>query len=69
MGAGGAAGQGVRADFQKARPWLDAAAKAGNPLGAKIAQVLQSGQQVNWDLQLIGAAAQAWVQEQSVSAT
>ena len=64
-----AAGQGVRADFQKARPWLDAAAKAGNPLGAKIAQVLQSGQQVNWDLQLIGAAAQAWIQEQSLSAS
>lgn len=62
-----AAGQGVRPDFQKAQPWLDAAAKAGNPLGAKIAQVLQSGQQIKWDLQLIGAAAQAWVQEQQVS--
>ena len=64
-----AAGQGVRPDLEKARPWLDAAAKAGNPLGAKIAQLLQSGQQITWDLQLIGAAAQAWVQEQGLSAS
>ena len=56
-----AAGQGVRPDFEKARPWLDAAAKAGNPLGVRIVEVLKSGQQVQWDLQLIGNAAQAWV--------
>jgi len=56
-----AAGQGVRPDFEKARPLLDAAARAGNPLGVRIAEVLKSGQQVPFDLQLIGNAAQAWV--------
>jgi len=56
-----AAGQGVRPDFEKARPWLDAAAKAGNPLGVRIAEVLKSGQQIQFDLQFIGNAAQAWV--------
>ena len=60
-----AAGQGVRPDFEKARPWLDAAAKAGNPLGVRIAEVLKSGQQVKFDLQLIGNAAQAWVSSTS----
>jgi tetratricopeptide (TPR) repeat protein len=56
-----AAGQGVKPDFEKARPWLDAAAKAGNPLGVRIAEVLKSGRQVQFDLQLIANAAQAWV--------
>jgi TPR repeat protein len=56
-----AAGQGVRPDLDKARPWLDAAAKAGHPLGMHIAQSLAGGQQVQFDLQLIGNAAQAWV--------
>lgn len=60
-----AAGQGVRPDFEKARPWLDAAAKAGDPLGVRIAEVLKSGQQVQFDLQLIGNAAQAWVNSSS----
>src|SRR4051812_36362675 len=40
-----AAGQGVKPDLDKARPWLDAAAKAGNPFGVKISEVLQSGRQ------------------------
>lgn len=56
-----AAGHGVRPDLEKARPWLDAAAKEGNPLGVRIAEVLKGGQQVRFDLQLIGEAAQAWV--------
>ena len=60
-----AAGQGVRPDLEKARPWLDAAAKAGNPLGVRIAEVLKSGQQMQFDLQLIGNAAQAWVNSSS----
>src|SRR5690349_10305602 len=60
-----AAGQGVRADFEKARPWLDAAAKAGNPLGVRIAEVLKSGQQIQFDLQFIGNAAQAWINSSS----
>jgi TPR repeat protein len=60
-----AAGQGVRPDLEKARPWFDAAAKAGNPLGARIAEGLKRGQQMQFDLQLIGNAAQAWVNSSS----
>src|SRR5437773_395928 len=56
-----AAGQGVKPDFEKARPWLDAAAKAGNPFGVKISEVLNNGRQVQFDLQLIANAAQAWL--------
>src|SRR5260221_480680 len=56
-----AAGQGVKPDLERARPWLDAAAKAGNPFGLKIAEVLKSGRPVQFDLQLIANAAQAWL--------
>ena len=62
-----AAGQGVPPDFEKARPWLDAAARAGDPLGVRIAEVLKSGQRLQVDLQLIGNAAQAWVNSSSAA--
>lgn len=56
-----AAGQGVPPDMENARHWLDAAAKAGNPLGMHIAEALRNGEQIRFDLQLIGNAAQAWL--------
>jgi tetratricopeptide (TPR) repeat protein len=57
-----AVGQGVPCSMEKARPWLDAAAKSGDATVAMFIQELESSADQPADFNMIASAAKAWAE-------
>jgi len=58
-----AGGMGVPRSLDKARPWFEAAAKAGNPGAIEIVQAIRAGADLPVDINHIAHFAQAWLEE------
>lgn len=57
-----AAGQGVPRNLDRARPWFEAAAKAGHPTAVKILGALRGAGNLPLDFELIALEAKNWVE-------